>query len=159
MVGQRRDAGDFKIGRETGVLTFREPPNFDIPGGSGTHSNEYQVTVVASDGLKEETLAVTVTVTDVNEGPVIADTGANTTITVDENHDQVLDTYTATDPESQAVTRWSVTGRDGGDFSINDGWGADLPQPAGPRASRRLRPGQRVRGYRPGLRWTVLRDP
>ena len=115
------DAGDFKIGRETGVLTFREPPNFDIPGGSGTHSNEYQVTVVASDGLKEETLAVTVTVTDVNEGPVIADTGANTTITVDENHDQVLDTYTATDPESQAVTRWSVTGRDGGDFTINDG--------------------------------------
>ena len=116
------DGRAFTIDRNTGVLTFRNPPDFDIPGGSGAHRNEYLVTVVASDGRKEGTLAVTVTVTDVNEGPVIADTGTNTAITVQENHDQVLATYTATDPEDPDLetTRWSVTGRDGGDFTINE---------------------------------------
>ena len=80
------------------------------------------MTVVATDQTgRAANLPVTVTVTDVNEGPVIADTGANTAITVQENHDQVLAAYTATDPEDQPVTRWSVTGRDGGDFTINDG--------------------------------------
>ena len=85
--------------------------------------NEYQVTVVATDQTGHAAnLPVTVTVTDVNEGPVIADTGANTVITVQENHDQVLATYAATDPEDpdRIITRWSVTGRDGGDFTVNE---------------------------------------
>ena len=65
---------------------------------------------------------MTVTVTDVNEGPEIEETSANTAITVRENHDQVLSTYTATDPEDPdaEITRWSVSGRDGGDFTINE---------------------------------------
>ena len=116
------DAGRFVIGSETGVLTFREPPDFDIPSGSGTHHNEYLVTVVATDQTgRAASLPVTVTVTDVNEGPEITEIGTNTAITVPENYDQVLATYSATDPEDQPVTRWSVTGRDGGDFTINDG--------------------------------------
>ena len=115
------DDDHFEIGSETGVLTFREPPDFDIPSGSGTHQNEYLVTVVATDQTGRATnLPVTVTVTDVNEGPEITETGTNTAITVDENYDQVLATYSATDPEDQPVTRWSVTGRDGGDFTINE---------------------------------------
>ena len=115
------DARAFTIDRNTGVLTFREPPNFDDPADDGQDS-EYQVTVVATDQTgRAANLPVTVTVTDVNEGPVIAVTSANAAITVQENHDQVLATYTATDPENQPVTRWSVTGRDGGDFTINDG--------------------------------------
>ena len=115
------DASHFEISRETGVLTFREPPDHDDPADDG-NNNEYRVTVVATDQTNNPaSLPVTVTVTDVNEGPVIADTGTNTDITVQENHDEFLDTYTATDPEDQPVTRWSVTGRDGGDFTINDG--------------------------------------
>ena len=115
------DARHFEIGRETGVLTFREPPDHDDPADDG-NDNEYQVTVVATDQPGHPTSQpVTVTVTDVNEGPVIADTGT-TAITVQENHDEVLATYTATDPEDPTaeITRWSVTGRDGGDFSINE---------------------------------------
>ena len=115
------DAGDFTIDRNTGVLTFRNPPDHDDPADDG-NDNEYLVTVVATDRTGHPaSLPVTVTVTDVNEGPVIADTGTNTAITVEENHDEVLVTYTATDPEDQPVTRWSVTGRDGGDFTINEG--------------------------------------
>ena len=79
----------------------------------------YELTVVASDGQNEGTLDVTVTVTEVNEGPEISGT---TFITVSENHEAVLATYTGRDPEdaSAEITRWSVTGRDGGDFTINE---------------------------------------
>ena len=117
------DAGRFEIGSETGVLTFREPPDHDVPL-DDDKDNEYLVTVVATDQTGHATnLPVTVTVTDVNEGPEITETGTNTAITVPENYDQVLATYTATDPEDPdlEITRWSVTGRDGGDFTINDG--------------------------------------
>ena len=127
------DAGDFLIGA-TGILTFASPPDFDTPAGSGVDGNDYLVTVVVTDdgtyGTEGQltgsplasTLEVTITVTDVNEGPEIAETSANTAITVRENHDQVLATYSATDPDdpAAAITRWSVTGRDGGDFSINE---------------------------------------
>ena len=115
------DRGDFGIS-DSGVLAFSEPPDHDDPA-DDDQDNEYQVTVVATDQTGHAAdLAVTVTVTGANEGPVIADTGANTAITVQENHDQVLATYTATDPEDPTaeIARWSVTGRDRGDFSINE---------------------------------------
>ena len=127
------DAGDFLIG-ETGSLTFASPPDFDRPAGSGVDGNDYLVTVVVTDdgtygsegqltgAPLERTLEVTVTVSDVNEGPEIEETSTNTAITVRENHDQVLSTYSATDPEDPGaeITRWSLSGRDGGDFTINE---------------------------------------
>ena len=82
--------------------------------------NEYEVTVVAGDGGGlEGTLAVTVTVTDQNEGPEVSGT---TTFTITENQELVGARYTGTDPEDPAaqITRWSVTGRDGGDFRITE---------------------------------------
>ena len=68
-------------------------------------------------------LDVAVTLTDVNEGPEISRIG-NLQAVVPENQarDTVLATYTATDPENTAaaVTRWSVSGRDVGDFVISE---------------------------------------
>ena len=116
------DGEAFTVDRNTGVLTFRNPPDHDEPADDG-HNNEYQVTVVATDQTgRAANLPVTVTVTDVNEGPEIAETETNTAITVQENHDEVLATYTGRDPEDPTaeITRWSVTGRDGGDFTINE---------------------------------------
>ena len=75
------------------------------------------MTVVASDGTNKGTLYVTITVTDVNEGPEVAGQAART---VSENFDQIIATYTATDPEGSAVRRWSQGGQDSGDFSITD---------------------------------------
>ena len=80
------------------------------------------MTVVAADqGGLEGTLDVVVTVTDQNEGPEIS---GQQSLTFSENQatDRVLATYSGTDPEdpSADITRWSVSGRDGGDFRINE---------------------------------------
>ena len=114
------DASRFEIS-DRGVLTFSNPPDFESP--PRPDDNYYQVTVQATDAQGGiGTFEVIVTVTDQNEGPEIAGTGSNTAITVPENHDGVLATYTATDPEDPTadITRWSVTGRDSGDFTINE---------------------------------------
>ena len=112
------DGEDFEIGA-SGVLEFRDPPDFDDPA-DDDEDNEYELTVVATDQTGHAAnLPVTVTVTDVNEGPIIS--GASE-FAVRENHDAALGTYTARDPEISDldITRWSVTGRDGGDFTIDE---------------------------------------
>ena len=114
------DASRFEIS-DRGVLTFGDPPDFERP--PRPDDNYYQVTVQATDSQGGiGTFDVTVTVTDQNEGPEIAETSINTAITVQENYDAVLATYAATDPEDPdlEITRWSVTGRDGGDFLITE---------------------------------------
>ena len=69
------DQDDFDISTQ-GVPTFEEPPNQEIPTDSD-EDNVYQVTVVADDGgARQGTLDVTITVTEVNEGPEI--TGSST---------------------------------------------------------------------------------
>ena len=116
------DRDDFSID-QSGNPTFASEPDFERPSGSAGN-NEYEVTVVAADD-GNPTLSgrfdVTVTVADQNEGPEIT---GNQTLTFDENHGtaQVLATYFATDPENPAaeITRWSLAGRDGGDFLINE---------------------------------------
>ena len=115
------DGSKFTID-ERGALSFTDPPDFDSPGDVG-EDNVYNVTVQASDGqVSPAPLPVTVTVTEVNEGPVIARQG-NAPGSVPENQAQnmVLARYTALDPERPNVklTQWSTSGRDGGDFVID----------------------------------------
>ena len=111
------DGGDFAIYK--GMLTFRRLRDYEDAGDSD-RDNEYLVTVVAADreGV-EGTLDVTVTVTDENEGPEITGTR---TFTITENQELVGASYTARDPEDPGgqITRWSVTGTDGGDFAIDE---------------------------------------
>ena len=111
------DSDDFTISDE-GELSFSSNPDHEQPADADS-DNVYEVTVVASDGTNEGFLDVTVTVTPVNEGPEIS---GRDTLTVSENYDEVLATYSGTDPEdtSAEITSWSVTGRDGGDFTINE---------------------------------------
>ena len=111
------DRDDFDV--DEGVLTFKEEPDYEDPA-DDNEDNEYEITVVASDGTYRGTLDVTIMVTGVNEGPEI--TGP-TTRTVAENFEGMVATYTGEDPEDTTadITRWSVTGRDGGDFTINEG--------------------------------------
>ena len=105
---------------DQGVLTFAAPPDFDSPSGSGSDANQYLVIIQARDGQGNTgELPVTVTVTDQNEGATV--TGENS-IAVVENRDQslILATYSAIDPEGELITRWSLSGSDGGDFLINE---------------------------------------
>ena len=114
------DGTDFAI--KDGALTFAGPPNFEQSQGLGSDSNQYLVTIRASDdALNSGTLDVVVTVSDVNEGPEISRVGSAPG-SVPENHDTslVLSRYTATDPEGSTVSRWRTSGSDGGDFTINE---------------------------------------
>ena len=115
------DRGAFEISEDGGVLTFKTPPDFENPD-DFDGDNEYLVTVLARDDQSNTAgLEVMVAVTDLNEGPEIEETPANTGITVRENSEGVLFDYSATDPEDPdaEITRWSATGTDGGDFTIN----------------------------------------
>ena len=108
---------------DQGQFSFSETslPNFEQPADSG-RDNIYEVTVqVTDDGSNMASLPVTVTVRDVNEPPEI--TGQQVlTFTENQSTDRVLATYSATDPEdpSAEITRWSTSGTDGGDFTINE---------------------------------------
>ena len=109
---------------ERGQFSFKEtnPPDFDAPGDVG-RDNLYNVTIQARDPESNTaSLPVTVTVTEVNEGPVIARQGsAPGSVLENQAQNMVLARYTATDPErpNVKITQWSTSGRDGGDFVID----------------------------------------
>ena len=81
------DAGDFTITVDTsgrGVLTFNRVPDFESPADSD-QDNAYELAVVAADGDgNSDRVAFAITVTDVNEPPVVTLNGTATT-TVSEN--------------------------------------------------------------------------
>lgn len=99
------DSNDFTINNE-GELYFSSPPDHERPADANS-DNVYEITVVASDGIYEGILGVTVT--EVNEGPEIS---GRDTLTVSENYDAVLATYFGVDPEdiTAEITRWSTSG-------------------------------------------------
>ena len=114
------DASMFRL-NVTGVLSFIMAPDFEDPGDTDG-DNVYQVTVRASDGTMYADRMVTVTVTDVNEAPMILGIG----ITVagpsswiyPENGTDAVGTYTASGPDA-ASARWTLTGADAGDFMVD----------------------------------------
>ena len=119
------DGGDFTItadSRGRGVLAFARPPDFESPT-DADRDNVYEVTVVATDdqGLTDR-VAVAVTVTDVNEGPVVS---GSQSLSFAENQatDRILAIYTATDPEDPGavISRWGLSGSDAGDFTVSEG--------------------------------------
>ena len=94
------DAGQFAIDATTGALSFVTAPNFEAPTDAGAN-NIYDVIVQASDGSLIDTQAIAVTVTNVNEAPVITSNGAGASaaVSVAENSTAVT-TVTATDPDA-----------------------------------------------------------
>ena len=106
-----RDAASFALSAG-GVLTFTDSPDHEV-------QDEYTVLLTASDGTKTTSLEVTVTITDVNEAPVVARQTGTGAFRVVENSGRVVGTFVATDPEEDSVD-WSVGGTDAGDFEISD---------------------------------------
>ncbi|TCM16972.1 hypothetical protein EDF56_10684 [Novosphingobium sp. PhB165] len=60
------DAAAFTLGAG-GALSFVQPPNYDLPG-DANGDNVYEVTLKASDGKLDSTLALAITVTNDREG-------------------------------------------------------------------------------------------
>ena len=112
--------GRFFTINERGEFSFSEtsPPDYDLPGDSGG-DNLYNVLVQVRDAeFNTASLDVTVTVTDVNEGPSV--TSGGDSFIVQENQDWSGASFTASDPEGETISRWSLGGRDGGDFTISE---------------------------------------
>ncbi len=111
------DAGDFEIS-DMGALSFDPPPDYDMPADAAPSDNVYFVTVQALQGTSTGSLAVTVTVTGVNEPPMI--TSGLETVGYPENRTNLqVATYTATDPDAGDTVTWSLEGTDAGDFEIS----------------------------------------
>ena len=86
--------------------------------------DSYHFTLSVSDGKDangiadsaiDDTIGVTVTVTDVNEAPVVSGPAA---VSYDEGGTGAVAHYTATDPDDDNIL-WSLTGADSDDFEID----------------------------------------
>ena len=110
------DAALFIIDPNTGVVSFREAPDFEAPGDDGG-DNVYDIVVRASDGTNHSDQRVAITVTDINEdgnppvftSPATADVAENQTLAY---------TAVATDADGDPLT-YSLSGTDAGRFTIN----------------------------------------
>jgi hypothetical protein len=113
------DAAFFTINSTTGALSFIAARNFEAPADSGAN-NVYNVNVVASDGTASGVRALSITVTNVNEAPVITSNGGGATaaLTYFENNTSAVTTVTSTDPENTTRTYSISGGADAARFSI-----------------------------------------
>ena len=105
----------------SGILTFQNPPNYEARA-DADGDNIYEVIIAATDSEGDPgELHAKVTVRDVDEAPEVS---GQQSLSFSENQTtaRVLATYSATDPEdpSATITRWSLTGPDAGDFTINE---------------------------------------
>ena len=98
-----------------GALTFKSAPDYEKPN-DGDKKNDYEVTVSASDGSLTATLAVEVTVTNVNESGRYPGLRASTTPRM------ALEQLRPIRSRIRRATRitWSISGTDGARFSISD---------------------------------------
>jgi hypothetical protein len=78
------DAARFVIDSVTGVVSFLPAPDYEAPADVGA-DNVYEVTVQVSDGTRTDTQAIAVTVTPVNEAPVLDNSGLMTLVTINED--------------------------------------------------------------------------
>ena len=114
------DASSFDIGLTSGMITVGAGTDLDFE-----TKTTYMVTVIATDSYGESSsIAVTITVTDENEGPVISvalTVAGQSSIEYKENATSTVETYTAADPEMTAIVSWSLGGDDAGVFDIEGG--------------------------------------
>ena len=124
------DAGSFDID-SSGQITTKTgvTHSFDF---EDAGNNSFSVTVNVSDAKDvdgdadtavDDTIAVTIDLTNVNEAPVITTTSAEfTAFNVDENTaiSAAIKTYEATDPDADTTLTWSLEGTDAGDFTITE---------------------------------------
>ena len=122
------DASDFTIDTATGVLSFAQRPNFEMPEDAGT-DNEYNVTVRVTDTtspLRTTDLEVVVTVTDVNERPDINEDTVPSYFEIEYDADTTVSgtlrdvhTFTATDYDDMDTFAWSLFGTDAAYLEID----------------------------------------
>jgi ELWxxDGT repeat protein len=114
------DAGQFDIVADTGVITFKTAPDFEAPGDAGA-DNVYNVTLAVTVNGLTTTQAVAITVTDMNDAPIVTSGG---TASFAENATGQVYLATATDQDAGTTLTWSLAGDDAALFSIDAASGA-----------------------------------
>ena len=109
------DSARFSI-NDAGDLFFAEPPDYEHPADAGG-DNVYEVSVHADDGSATGFLAVSVTVTDLNEPP---DVLGPVRVGVEEGSGTLVGAYTHDDPEDHSI-EWSLAGSDSRHFTFTNG--------------------------------------
>src|SRR5688572_22902854 len=110
----------FSIDGSSGALAFVSAPNFEAPA-DADGNNVYDVIVQVSDGTLIDRQAIAVTVTNVNEAPVIT---AGAEVSIAENGNAVT-TVTAADPDAGTTFSFSIVGgADSARFQIDAATGA-----------------------------------
>ena len=114
------DDESFTINSSTGQIRTKSDMDGDT-------KSTYSVTVEVHDGkaddgsastTTDDSINVTITVTDVNEPPVLT---GSTSVDLPENSTTTVATYTATDPEEDVTPIWDLSGVDADDFEIAGG--------------------------------------
>ena len=125
------DHGRFEIDAANGALSFKEAPDYESSDLGLGPDKAYTVTVQATEQDDGEPLTleltgdldVTVTITNVNEPPVVRRSSGTGAFSIEENSGRDVGSFDATDPEGRGVT-WSVAGSDSGRFEIDEANGA-----------------------------------
>ena len=125
------DHGRFEIDEANGALSFKEAPDYESSDLGLGPDKAYTVTVQATEQDDGEPLTleltgdldVTVTITNVNEPPVVRRSSGTGAFSIEENSGRDVGSFDATDPEGRGVT-WSVAGSDSGRFEIDEANGA-----------------------------------
>jgi parallel beta-helix repeat protein len=116
------DAGLFQIDINTGVLSFLAAPDFENPA-DANGDNAHEITVIASDGVRTDSQALTITVTDANEFATTTVVDNNGSVnTVAENAGsgaQVGITAFADDLDGTDTVTYSLLNDAGGRFAID----------------------------------------
>ena len=109
------DASSFDIDTSTGQLKTKAALDKET-------KHTYEVTVSVHDGYPDatvdDTIEVTITVTDADDPPTVL---GQTTVNHAENDTGTVATYSATDPEGVTTFTWTLSGDDADDFAINGG--------------------------------------
>ena len=115
------DAARFAIDMASGAVRFNTSPNFEAPADAGGN-NIYDITVTASDGaLRSASQAVAITVTNVNEAPLISSAA---TASFAENGTGTAYQATGSDPDGGITLNWILGGADAALFNIGATTGA-----------------------------------
>lgn len=102
------DGALFTVDPNTGIVTANTPNgafNFEDPR-DGNSDNVYEQRVQLSDGTNTVTATITVSITDVDEGPEFAPVAETP---LEENATGVIVTFAATDPEGGTVGNYRIT--------------------------------------------------
>ncbi|WP_417040653.1 cadherin domain-containing protein [Cylindrospermopsis raciborskii] len=117
------DQSLFTINANTGVLSFVNAPNFEVPGDVGA-DNRYNLQIQVTDGNNPVTQVLIIDVTNVNEAPTDLTLSA-TTIEENQASGTVVGNFSTTDPDAGNTFTYSlVTGAGSTDnsfFTIDGG--------------------------------------